>query len=402
MDKTISSATDAVGDNNQAFSTNAARNAINRLLRCIFAERILGPSALLWARDHRQAWFPLWPSRRVLQFSDLRTAPAGTLRNRGAIEVLDGTGASHRNNCPAALMREIAPCLARKPAPDAMEDLLLDVDESMRNDILARRHRQSGNAELREKIAESDASGFLGYLEANLPPHLAAMTLDQWGAYEGNPLYPTWKAKSGLPTADVIAFSPAFGARVSLRIAALRKYSVYAETLPHAGSYSEWSSQKFPDLWLDWVEGLKARNQSPKSWLPFTIHAWHLKNFVRREFAAESASGILHPDGAEIVTLPSISFRTMLPETTEPRPFIKLPVPIWMTSTQRNLSAKAVHMGPRLSALISGILSEAFWVEEHKAFLERPWPTRSVLRSLPERFRDYRVEHQLPNPLADT
>ncbi|MCA1409425.1 IucA/IucC family siderophore biosynthesis protein [Ensifer sp. IC3342] len=377
MDKRISSLTDAVDENDQA---NAARNAMNRLIRCIFAERILEPSALLWARDNRQAWFPLWPSRRVLHFSDLRTAPAGTLQNRGEIEVLDGTGARHRIDCPVALMREVGPCLTMKPAPDAVENLLRDVDDSMRNDILARCHRQTWSAELREKIAESGAPGFLAYVQANLPPHLAAMTLDQWGALEGHPLYPTWKAKPGLAAADVIALSPEFGARVSLRIAALRKDWAYVETMPHVGNYSEWFSQKFPDVWLDWAEGLKARNQSPEGWLPFPVHAWHLENFVRREFAAEISSGILHPDGPEIVTLPSMSFRTMLPETTEPRPFIKVPVAIWMTSAQRNLRAKSVHMGPRLSALISGILSKEddlrdgleIFLEELGAILHHP------------------------------
>lgn len=378
MDKMISSATDAVDDNDQALSTNAAR--INRLIRCIFEEGILEPSALLWARDRRQAWFPLWPSRRVLHFADLRTAPAGTLKNRGEIEVVDGTGARHRIDCPAALMREVASRLEMRPAPDAMENLLRDVDDSMRNDILARRHRQSWSAQLREKIAESEVTGFLAYLEANLPPHLAAMTLDQWGALEGHPVFPTWKAKSGLPAADVIALSPEFGARVSLRIAALRKDWAYVEAMPHVCSYSEWFSQKFPDLWLDWAEGLKARDQSPDGWLPFPIHAWHLENFVRQEFAAEIASGILHPDGPEIATLPSMSFRTMLPETTEPRPFIKLPVAIWMTSAQRILRAKAVHMGPRFSALISDILSKEddlrdaleIFVEELGAILHHP------------------------------
>lgn len=44
------------------------------------------------------------------------------------------------------------------------------------------------------------------------------------------------------------------------------------------------------------------------------------------------------------------------------------------------------------------MLSDAFWTEECEAFLERPWPTRSVLHL--ERYHDYRVEHQLPNPLA--
>ncbi|WP_085043953.1 IucA/IucC family protein [Ensifer aridi] len=377
MDKRISSATDAVDENDQ---TNAARNAMNRLIRCIFAECILERSALVWARDRRQAWFPLLPSRRVLHFSDLRNAPAGTLQNRGEIEVLDGTGARSRIDCPAALMREVAPYLTIKAAPDAVRNLLREVDDSMRNDMLARRHRQTWSAELREKIAESGAPGFIAFLEATLPPHLAAMTLDQWGALEGHPFYPTWKAKSGLPAAEVTALSPEFGARVTLRIAALRKDWAYVETMPHVGSYSDWFSQNFPDLWLDWAEDLKARNKSPEGWLPFPVHAWHLENFVRREFAAEIASGIFHPDGPEIVTLPSMSFRTMLPETREPKPFIKLPVAIWMTSQQRSLRAKSVHMGPRISAMISGILSKEddlrdgleIFVEELGAILHHP------------------------------
>jgi siderophore synthetase component len=48
------------------------------------------------------------------------------------------------------------------------------------------------------------------------------------------------------------------------------------------------------------------------------------------------------------------------------------------------------------------MLSEEFWLEEREAFLHRPWPTRSVLRMHLERYRDYRLEHELPNPLIET
>jgi siderophore synthetase component len=51
-------------------------------------------------------------------------------------------------------------------------------------------------------------------------------------------------------------------------------------------------------------------------------------------------------------------------------------------------------------ALRPRMLSDAFWLEERKAFLEKPWPSRSVLRMHLERYRDYRVEHELPNPMA--
>ena len=336
----------------------ASWNALNRLVRCLFAERLLEPDALLWARGGNQAWLPLWQSRRVLHFTDLRRAPAGTLQNRGSIEVLDETGARYRIDDPSDLIGQVAPALAISPASDGIQHLIRDVEDSMRNDVLARRHREDWSAELREKIAEAGAQGFLAYLEKSLPSHLAAMTLDQWGALEGHPFYPTWKAKPDLSPEDVTALSPEFGARVRVRIAALRKEWSYVEKMPHVASYSEWFSQKYPELWRDWAEGLNERGKSPEDWLPLPVHIWHLDNFVRREFVSEITSGVFDPDGPEVVTLPSMSFRTMLPDTQEPRPFIKLPVAIWMTSEQRTLQAKSIHMGPRLSTLISDILSK--------------------------------------------
>jgi siderophore synthetase component len=380
MDERTSFAADAVGSDERALLSSASRNAIKRLVRCLFAERLLDPDALIWALDGRQAWFPLWASRRVLHFTDLHLAPAGTLQNRGQVEVLDGTGGRQKIDDPSALMREVAPSLAITPAPDGLEHLVRDVNNSMGNDILARRARESWSETLRQQIADAGAPGFLAFLQESLPTHLAAMVLDQWGALEGHPFYPTWKAKPGLAPEDVAALSPEFGARVPVVIAALRNDWAYVEKMPHVGSYSEWFAGNFPELWHQWAEGLKARGKSTEDWIPLPVHGWHLENFVRREFAAEIESGVLDPEGPEIVTLPSMSFRTMLPETEAPRPFVKLPVAIWMTSEQRTLQGKSIHMGPRLSTLISDILSKEddlkreleIFTEELGAILHHP------------------------------
>ncbi|WFU45186.1 IucA/IucC family protein [Bradyrhizobium sp. CB82] len=377
----MSSSADADQVRAAQFWLDASRNALNRLVRCLFAERLLEPDALLWSRDgNNQACLPLRLSRRVLHFSDLRRAPAGTFRNRGSVEVLDETGARYRVDGPSDLIRQVAPALAISPASDGLEHLIRDVEDSMRNDVLARQHREHWSADLREKVTRAGARGFLAYLEKSLPPHLAAMTLDQWGALEGHPFYPTWKAKPDLSPEDVTALSPEFGARVRVRIAALRREWSYVEKMPHVGSYSEWFSQNFPELWRDWAEGLNRRGKSPDDWLPLPVHIWQLDNFVRREFASEIATGVFDPNGPEVVTLPSMSFRTMLPDTQEPRPFIKLPVAIWMTSEQRTLQAKSIHMGPRLSTLISDILSNErdlsdrleIFTEELGAILHHP------------------------------
>ncbi|MET4348849.1 IucA/IucC family protein [Bradyrhizobium sp. RT9a] len=357
----------------------ASRNAIRRLVRCLFAERLLDPDALMWARESNEAWLPLWRSREVLHFTDLHRAPAGTFQNRGSIEVIDETGARYRIDNPSDLIGQIAPALALTPATDDVQRLIRDVEDSMRNDALARSYREHWSAELRAKIAEAGARDFLEYLQ-NLPPHLRAIALDQWGALEGHPFYPTWKAKSGLPPQDVAALSPEFGARVRVRIAALRKEWCYVEKMPHVGSYSEWFSQNFPELSCEWAESLSKRGKSAEDWLPLPVHIWHLDNCLRREFASEISSGVFDPNGPEIVTLPSMSFRTMLPDTQEPRPFIKLPVAIWMTSEQRILQAKSIYMGPRLSTLISEILSNErclsdgleIFTEELGAILHHP------------------------------
>lgn len=182
MDERISSVADAEIEARDAqLWKKASHNALARLVRCLFAEHLLEPNALLWARDGCQAWFPLWPSRGVLHFTDISRAPAGTLQNRGHIEVLDGTGTRRRIDDPSALIREVGPALAVSPAPEGLEYLLRDIENSIGNDVLARRHREGWSAELRQKIAEAEAPGFLAHLEQNLPPHLAAMTLDRWG-----------------------------------------------------------------------------------------------------------------------------------------------------------------------------------------------------------------------------
>ncbi|MBB3610602.1 IucA/IucC family siderophore biosynthesis protein [Rhizobium sp. BK602] len=345
----------------------AARNAIRRLVRCAFAEKMLDAKALLWAENGEQAWLPLWATRRVLHFTSLRRAPADTLLNRGAIEVIEDGGVRRRLDDPAALLKEIAPVLDVSAASDGFEVLLRDIEDSMKNDVLARGHRERWSDELRQSIAATGATGFIDHLEKSLPTHLTAMTLDQWGSLEGHPFYPTWKAKPGLSAAEISALSPEFGARVPLRIAALRRDWAYVETMPHVADYSEWFANAYPDLWEQWSDGLRGRGKEAGDWLPLPIHAWHLENFVRREFASLIASDILDVEGPDIVTLPAMSFRTMLPDTQEPQPFIKLPVAIWMTSEQRTLQAKSIHMGPRLSTLISDILAKE---DELKASLE--------------------------------
>jgi siderophore synthetase component len=379
MTETIaqSHATNAV---DPQFRQQAIHNALARLVRCLFAERILNPDALLWSEDGKQAWLPLWSVRKVLHFEDLRRMPANTMLTRGAIEIIDDSGRRRRLEEPADLIAEVSSDWSVTPAADGISRLLADIDNSIDNDALIRRHRQDWIASLSREIATGGDTSFIGHLHRTRPVHQAAMMLDQWGSVEGHPFYPTWKSKPGLSAQEVEALSPEFGPRVNLRIASLRQDWAYVEKMPHIDTYNGWFSQQFPELWHAWSKALAERGQRPEDWLPLPIHAWHLEHFVRREFADEITSGVLVIDGPEMVAIPSMSFRTMLPDTEEAKPFVKLPVAIWMTSEMRTLQAKSIHMGPRLSTLISEILAadEAigceleFFREELGAILHHP------------------------------
>ncbi|WP_326858216.1 IucA/IucC family protein [Noviherbaspirillum sp.] len=161
-----------------------------------------------------------------------------------------------------------------------------------------------------------------------------------------------------LSPGEVARLSPEFNARVSVRIAALRADMAYMERMPHVEDYHQWFSECFPALWTSWKEGLNAKQLNERDWLPLPIHSWHLEHYVEQEYAAEVEEGILMLDGPDIETLPTMSFRTMAPVSPDAAPFIKLPVALWLTSEQRSLQAKSIHMGPRISTLIKRILAD--------------------------------------------
>lgn len=348
----------AVSDeNDKELVAKATRNALSRLVRCLFAERLLNPDTLLWSSEQRQAWLPLWSSRTVLYFADLRRRPANTLLNRGTIHVLNERGQRRLVEKPDELIDAVASDWCVVPATEGMERLSADIENSILNDALARRHRAAWSARISEDIRASGDKRFTTFLTRTMPSHQAAMLLDQWGSLEGHPFYPTWKSKPGLALESLEQCSPEFGARVNLRIASIRRNWTYVEKMAHVDDYNSWFSRNYPDLWADWSKRVTDRGHNPAEWLPLPIHPWHLKHYVEREFASEIANGLLEIEGPEILTIPSMSFRTMLPDTPDAKPFIKLPIALWMTSEQRTLQAKSIHMGPRLSTLISQIVA---------------------------------------------
>lgn len=337
--------------------TPSVHNALRRLVRCLFAEQILDPRALVFAPQGQAAWLPLWDARALLYFNGLRAAPAGTLVLEGGITLLQSDSRTAIET-PGQLIDLLAPRFDFTPSPEALAALKSDVDNSIANDALARAHRQQWNAALRQAMNATGSQGLVDHARRQMTPRAAAVLLEQWGSLEGHPFYPTWKTKPQLSPAEVAELSPEFDAHVPVRIAALRADMAHVERMPHVQDYRGWFAAQFPEVWQAWQEHLRALGQDPGAWLPLPIHHWHLEHCVSEAYAAEIVEGVLIVDGIDIDTRPTMSFRTMVPQLPGARPFIKLPLALWLTSEQRSLQAKSIHMGPRISTVIERILAD--------------------------------------------
>ncbi|MGN8273653.1 IucA/IucC family protein [Pseudomonas sp. SMN5] len=333
------------------------KNALRRLVRCLFAENILDRKALDFSADGTQATYPLKNSRDRLFFSHITLAPADTLINDGNVILMTAEGLHQVVHSHHDLLDILRDSFDFEPSEEGVAGLKSDMENSLMNDAHARQHRQQWNVRLAEAARSHGLDSLTDYLRQHASTKDAAILLDQWGSLEGHPYYPTWKSRPGLSDAEVEHLSPEFNAQVPLRIAALRADMAKSESMPHVTSYQSWFASNFPAQWEQWKTALNDKGRDERQWLPLPIHSWHLQAYVLKNFAAEIEEGILITDGPDIQTLPTMSYRTMMPALEDTAPLIKLPIAVWMTSELRSLQAKSIHMGPRISTVITKILA---------------------------------------------
>jgi siderophore synthetase component len=332
------------------------KNAMRRLVRCLFAENILDRAALSFSVEGNQATYPLKGGRAHLAFSDIAKGPADTVVNDGDVVLVTDEGVRQVITSHQDMLDVLRDSFDFAPTDEGVAGLKSDMENSLSNDAHARQHRQHWNARLAQAAKDQGLHSFTDYLRQHAKTKDAAILLDQWGSLEGHPYYPTWKARPGLTDEEVEQLSPEFNAQVPLRIAALRADNAKSESMPHVIDYRAWFAEHFPTQWAQWKASLNSKGLDEKQWLPLPIHSWHLQAYVLETFAQEIADGILITDGPDLPTLPTMSYRTMMPVLDESAPLIKLPIAVWMTSELRSLQAKSIHMGPRISSVISKIL----------------------------------------------
>ncbi|MDV0440803.1 hypothetical protein, partial [Xanthomonas sacchari] len=166
---------------------HARRNALRRLVRCLFAENILDVTRLALSPDGRAARFPLADGNAHLHFAHLVVAPARTIVLHGPITRVRASGARDPVADPDMFLDLVRDQFDVTPSPEGLAGLKADIANSIANDVAARRHRQGWNRDLARRIRAAGAADLPTYLRRHSDVRATAILLDQWGALEGHP-----------------------------------------------------------------------------------------------------------------------------------------------------------------------------------------------------------------------
>ncbi|MBK4737727.1 IucA/IucC family protein [Noviherbaspirillum pedocola] len=334
----------------------AGRRNLRSTLQALLREGLLPAQRLSWRGG--TCWLPLSDGLQsaALRFKGLHIGRIGDCRLDGQVWYYAAGREPREILTGAALLACVARSLAGNVSPAALRRVLRELDNSVDNEAESLRHRRQWGRQLRQRYC-ADGAPFLAGLRRASEPN-PSLLLEQWGTV-GHPWHPMSKTKLGLMPEEVRALSPEFGARLQLPLAALRRDCARIEALPGCGDYAAWFARQFPQASQQWRDALRAAGQGVHldDWLPLPLHPYQAQHLVPREFAAEIAAGeVLLLEQAAMPAMPTMSFRTVVPDGSPHAPHVKLPVSLRLTSVQRAVSPKIATMGPRFTALLRQVL----------------------------------------------
>lgn len=338
----------------------ARRRVLSRLLQALFREALLDPGQLIADTRPDVTLLPIWQQRVLLRFTSLQPGALGSWTLTGDVTVLAHDEPPRPVERPSALLHWLTPILHTRDDSGqhlaAIARLSAELDNSQDNDMLCQAYRLAWGERLATEHRAAASQDALAHLVGDGTPHALART-EQWGT-GGHPWHPAYKTRLGLTPAQVITLSPEFEADVPIGLAAVAAHRLQVTTINGAQPYAAWFAATFPEAMAAFRKALLARQLAPEAWLPLPVHPWQRDATLGTTFAAEFAAGelIILP-GITITAQPTMSFRTVAATDAPGGPMLKLPVSMRLTSVERTVSPKSAVMGPRVSALLEGILA---------------------------------------------
>lgn len=197
--------------------------------------------------------------------------------------------------------------------------------------------------------------------------HKKAMTYDEVEseAMEGHPYHPSYKSRIGFTIEDHINFGPDFKPSLSFIWLAVHKKEAIL-SISQSLDYKEFMKQELsPNDYERFVKKLNEKNQHVSDVLFIPVHPWQWENVIIPQFFKELEKGsiILLGEGSDQY-IPQQSIRTLSNQTERTKCYVKLPLSITNTSTNRVLAPHTVENTAKISDWLSTIKESDHYLKE--------------------------------------
>jgi siderophore synthetase component len=331
---------------------------MNRLLRSIVREGFLPKEAVSYGRRGEKDMLEV-----LLNQAEKLTVPV--LRMSGDRFDIQEDVMLWKNG-EASFIRsasELLHHLIRTKTIAVSEDRLDRFREEIRNSTANYALALTG-AEVRRKElkAEADKQSLRHSLEwveqqAEQDPSFSPLSFYEQWVIDGHTLHPCSKTKFGLDPADVIAYSPEWGAQPGLKLAAVRKSCCYVTALDDQVP-SQWLAEEYPDELKLAQRQLREKLLRPEEYEWVIVHPWQFEHTIPALFSDEmNRQDIVLIEEGDIPASALVSFRTFAPPASaeKKRHHIKTAVNIQMTSAVRTVSPQSTINGPALSRVLARV-----------------------------------------------
>lgn len=155
-----------------------------------------------------------------------------------------------------------------------------ELNESIANETMSLAYRQRWGTLLKNEASHYDS--LWSWINHEHPALDSLLFFDQWGC-TGHPYLPSFRAKPGLSTREVLQNSPEFQARISVHWSALHKSEI--NTAQPSFDYEQILAREFPLEYLRWQEQLTINRLAPNEYLPLPVHPWQWRNKLQTMYA---------------------------------------------------------------------------------------------------------------------
>jgi siderophore synthetase component len=257
-----------------------------------------------------------------------------------------------------------------------------EMQNSVANYALALAGAQLRRERLQQEAGE-DSKNCLQWVErkrTNDPWFSPLIFFEQWFV-DGHPLHPGAKLKMGMDVADVIGYSPEWGAVPGMVPIAVHKKDCQISTLD-GETATEILYREHLGLQKHVENTLRERKLPVRDYEVILVHPWQFQHVILSLFAAEIKQKIVVPvpnyriDAAALITL-----RTVAPMQRygEGKHHIKTALAIQITGSERTFTPQSVYNGPIVARILREIQKrERFFggefliMEEHVGVFYHP------------------------------